>query len=52
MIRIALRMLLGDKLKYAGLVAGLAFATLLITQQGSIFAGFVLRTGAWIRDTG
>jgi len=51
-IRIALRMLLGDKLKYAGLVAGLAFATLLITQQGSIFAGFVLRTGAWIRDTG
>jgi putative ABC transport system permease protein len=52
MIRIALRMLLGDRLKYAGLVAGLAFATLLITQQGSIFAGFVLRTGAWIRDTG
>lgn len=52
MIRIALRMLLGDKLKYAGLVAGLAFASLLITQQASIFAGFTSRVGSWIRDTG
>lgn len=52
MIRIALRMLLGDRLKYAGLVAGLAFASLLITQQASIFAGFTTRVGSWIRDTG
>ena len=52
MIRIALRMLVGDRLKYIGLVAGLAFATLLITQQGSIFAGFTRRSGSWIRDTG
>ena len=51
MIRIALRMLLGDRLKYAGLVAGLAFASLLITQQASIFAGFTSRVGSWIRDT-
>lgn len=51
MIRIALRMLLGDRLKYYGLVAGLAFAALLITQQGSIFAGYTLRSGSWIRDT-
>jgi putative ABC transport system permease protein len=51
MIRIALRMLVGDRLKYIGLVAGLAFATLLITQQGSIFAGFTRRSGSWIRDT-
>jgi putative ABC transport system permease protein len=48
---IALRMLVGDRLKYIGLVAGLAFATLLITQQGSIFAGFTRRSGSWIRDT-
>ncbi len=51
MIRIALRMLLGDRLKYAGLVAGLAFAALLITQQASIFFGFTARVGSWIRDT-
>jgi putative ABC transport system permease protein len=45
-------MLVGDKLKYLGLVAGLAFATLLITQQASILAGMAHQTGAWIRDTG
>jgi putative ABC transport system permease protein len=48
---IALKMLVGDKLKYVSLVAGLAFAALLITQQASIFAGFTLQMGAWIRDT-
>ena len=52
MIRIALRMLLGDRLKYAGLVAGLAFAALLITQQASIYYGFTERIGSWVRDTG
>ncbi|MBI5362173.1 MAG: FtsX-like permease family protein [Planctomycetes bacterium] len=52
MVRTALEMLLGDRLKYVGLVVGLAFAALLITQQASIFSGFMLRTGAWIRDTG
>jgi putative ABC transport system permease protein len=44
-------MLVGDRLKYVGLVAGLAFATLLITQQGSILFGMASQTGAWIRDT-
>ena len=48
---VALKMLMGDKLKYIALVAGVAFAALLITQQASIFAGFALETGAWIRDT-
>jgi len=48
---IALKMLVGDKLKYLSLVAGLAFAALLITQQASIFTGFTLQMGAWIRDT-
>jgi putative ABC transport system permease protein len=52
MIGVALKMLLGDKLKYLALVAGLAFAALLVTQQASIFLGYTLRTGAWIRDTG
>ena len=50
MIHVALRMLTGDRLKYVGLVAGVAFAALLITQQASIFAGFARRTTAPLRD--
>lgn len=48
---VAIKMLMGDKIKYLSLVAGLAFAALLVTQQGSIFTGYALQTGAWIRDT-
>lgn len=48
---IAIKMLIGDKLKYFALVAGVSFAALLITQQASIFAGYALSTSAWIRDT-
>jgi putative ABC transport system permease protein len=48
---VALKMLMGDKLKYIALVAGISFAALLITQQASIFNGFALQIGAWIRDT-
>ncbi len=47
----ALKMLVGDRLKYLGLVIGIAFASLLITQQASIFYGYSHRIGAWIRDT-
>lgn len=43
MHRVALRMLLGDRAKYLSLVFGLGFAVLLITQQGSIFLGLMLR---------
>src|SRR2546421_12718427 len=49
---VALKMLVGDRLKYIALVAGVAFAALLITQQASIFTGYMLQIGAWIRDTG
>jgi len=49
---VALKMLIGDRLKYIALVAGVAFAALLITQQASIFTGYTLEIGAWIRDTG
>jgi len=48
---IALKMLVGDRLKYISLVAGIAFAALLITQQASIFTGYARQMGAWIRDT-
>ena len=48
---VALKMLVGDRLKYLALVAGVSFAALLITQQASIFMGFALQTGAWIRES-
>jgi putative ABC transport system permease protein len=48
---IALKMLMGDRLKYFGLIAGIAFATMLILQQSSILVGFAKQTGAFIRDT-
>ncbi|HEX8914107.1 MAG TPA: ABC transporter permease [Humisphaera sp.] len=50
MIFVALKMLVGDRLKYVALVAGVAFAALLITQQASIFTGYSMRTGSWVAD--
>lgn len=50
MFLIALKMLIGDRTKYLALVIGIAFASLLITQQASIFNGYARQTGAWIRD--
>lgn len=41
MIGIALKMLMGDRVKYFGLVLGIGFATLLMTQQTSIFIGLL-----------
>lgn len=48
---VALQMLLGDKLKYLGLVIGISFAAMLITQQAGILVGLAHQTGAFIRDT-
>ncbi len=48
---IALQMLTGDRAKFFGIVMGLTFAALLITQQGSIFCGLMLRTASQITDT-
>ncbi len=47
---VALKMLTGDRAKFIGIVIGLTFAALLITQQGSIFCGIMLRTAAQISD--
>jgi putative ABC transport system permease protein len=49
-IYVAWRMLTGDRAKYLSLVVGLAFAVLLITQQGSIFTGIMTRTFAMVTD--
>jgi putative ABC transport system permease protein len=47
---IALKMLVGDKAKYYGSIAGVTFAALLIGQQTSIFCGLMLRTTSQIQD--
>ena len=47
---VAIKMLTGDRAKFIGIVVGLTFAALLITQQGSIFCGIMLRTAAQITD--
>ncbi len=47
---VALKMLTGDRAKFGGIIMGLTFAALLITQQGSIFCGIMLRTAAQISD--
>src|SRR5579871_861063 len=44
-------MLLSDRMKYYGLILGIAFAAMLITQQASILVGLTMQTGAFIRDT-
>jgi putative ABC transport system permease protein len=49
---IALRMLMGDRVKYLGIIAGLTFAALLITQQVSVFCGLLLRTTSQLQDVG
>jgi putative ABC transport system permease protein len=47
---IALKMLTGDRAKYLGLVFGVTFAALLMSQQLSVFVGIMKRTGSQILD--
>lgn len=49
---IALKMLIGDRAKYIGIILGLTFASLLITQQSAIFAGVMTRTFSFLSDVG
>lgn len=59
---VALRMLFGDRTKYITLVLGLAFAALLMIQQGAIFLGLlfqatgplqnVTQADLWVTDPG
>ncbi len=48
---VALKMLMGDRAKYLGIIMGITFAALLITQQASIFVGLMSRTFGFISDT-
>jgi putative ABC transport system permease protein len=49
---IALKMLIGDRAKYIGIIIGLTFASLLITQQSAIFLGVMTRTYSFLTDVG
>ncbi|NUN22474.1 MAG: FtsX-like permease family protein [Candidatus Jettenia caeni] len=48
---IALKMLVGNRAKYLGIIIGLTFASLLITQQAAIFLGLMTRTYSFLTDT-
>ena len=50
MLRLALKMLYGDRAKYAMLLCGLTFCSLLMTQQISIFCGLMLWTTSTLRN--
>lgn len=47
---IAIKMLVGDRAKYLGIIMGITFASLLITQQLAIFFGLMSRTYGAISD--
>ncbi len=47
---VALKMLMGDRAKYFGIVFGVTFAALLMTQQASIFWGLMSNTTSQIQD--
>ncbi|HVU64925.1 MAG TPA: ABC transporter permease [Phycisphaerales bacterium] len=48
---VALRMLMGDRAKYMGIIFGITFASLLMTQQLGIFWGLMARTYGFLTDT-
>lgn len=50
MLIVALQMLFGDRGKYFGMIIGITFAALIMTQQPSIFVGLMSRTYAFIDD--
>lgn len=50
MLRLALKMLYGDRAKYAMLICGLTFCSLLMTQQIGVFCGLMRWTTATLRN--
>jgi putative ABC transport system permease protein len=49
---VAIKMLVGDRAKYLGIIFGLTFASLLITQQMAVFTGLMTRTYGAVTDLG
>jgi putative ABC transport system permease protein len=50
MLRVAVKMLLGDRAKYMGLLIGIAFTSFLVTFAGSYLCGFMTRGFALISE--
>lgn len=50
MLRIALKMLMGDRAKYAGLLLGIAFTAFLVTFAAAYFCGFMTSGFALITE--
>lgn len=50
MLRLALKMLMGDRTKYAGLLFGITFTSFLVTFAASYFCGFMTRGFALIAE--
>lgn len=51
MLVIAVKMLVGNRGKYFGMIAGVFLSALIITQQSSIFCGLMSRTYGFLTDT-
>jgi len=52
MNHIAIKMLMGDRGKYLGIIMGLTFASLIMTQQPAIFLGLMSRSYSFVTDVG
>ncbi len=52
MFYIAFRMLVGDRGKFLGIILGLSFASLIMTQQPGLFVGIMTRAFSFITDLG
>jgi len=50
MYYIAIKMLIGDRAKYIGIITGVTFAALIMTQQPAIFIGAMERTYSFLTD--
>jgi putative ABC transport system permease protein len=49
---IAIKMLLGDRAKFIGIIIGLTFASFLVTWPSAIFTGVMSRTFSFVTDVG
>ncbi len=50
MLRVAMKMLLGDRAKYVGLLCGITFTSFLVTFAASYFCGFMTRGFALVAE--
>ena len=50
MYYVAFKMLVGDRGKYLGIILGISFASLIMTEQTSVFIGILTRTYSFITD--